>query len=90
MPAVQTEARVHVEAAARHYDKIAALLRPATWGFYRSILNDAEKQAAHAETTLKPIKTELAAAADEMEKALIAMGGIVQKAARYRDREPHR
>ncbi|MFC1451818.1 PEGA domain-containing protein [Verrucomicrobiota bacterium] len=74
MPLLDAEARSHVEAASRHYDEIAALLGLATWGFYRDILDDAEKQAAHVEAVLKQVKAELAAAADEMEKALLAMG----------------
>lgn len=69
-PAFRAEARTHAEAAAGHYDRICALLRPATREYYRGILNDATKQAAHANTVLKPARAELAAAADEMEKAL--------------------
>ena len=41
-------------------------------GFYKSTLNDAAKQKAHALAVLVPVKAELAAAADEMEKALTA------------------
>jgi len=65
-------ARPHLNEAAKRYDRIVALLAPATWGFYRDMLNDPEKQQAHADNVLKPIKAELAGAADEMEKALEA------------------
>ncbi|MFH0965049.1 MAG: M56 family metallopeptidase [Planctomycetota bacterium] len=71
------EARPHVEAAAERYDRIAALLAPAVTGeggaHYRDFIGDLEKQKAHAKV-LREVKTELAAAADDMEKALAAEG----------------
>ncbi|MHC4716019.1 MAG: hypothetical protein ACYS5V_03555, partial [Planctomycetota bacterium] len=76
-----TEAQPRIEAAAEHYDRIAELLKPASWGFYRSILNDAAKQKAHAHAVLVPVKAELVAAADEMAKALEAEGVVVAAAA---------
>jgi hypothetical protein len=59
--------------AAEHYDRIGVLLTPATWQAYREMLNDSDKQAAHADGVLVPAKAELSAAADAMEKALAAM-----------------
>ncbi|MHC4202200.1 MAG: hypothetical protein ACYSU0_19590, partial [Planctomycetota bacterium] len=73
-------ARPHVEAAAGRYERIVSLLRPATTPggneHYKTFIGDIDKQKAHAEGVLVPVKRELAAAADEMEKAL----GSVQKA----------
>jgi hypothetical protein len=69
-------ARPYLENAAQHYDRIAELLAPyGTWsdqGGYRDIIGDLAKQQAHADAVLVPVKTELAAAADEMEQALRA------------------
>jgi hypothetical protein len=65
-------ARPHLEEAAKHYDRIVELLAPATWAFYRDMLTDLEKQQAHATDVLEPVKSELASAADAMEKALEA------------------
>ena len=73
--ALPDKAQPHLEAAAKHYDRIVELLKPATWGFYRRVLNDAEKQKAHAENAFRPVKAALAAAADAMEKALAAEKG---------------
>jgi len=71
------QARLHVEAAATHYQKILGLLRPALTGEggeqYEQIIDNAAKQKAHAKV-LQQVKAELAAAANEMEKALAAEG----------------
>lgn len=70
----QTEgARSHLDQAAVHYERIVELLTPATWAFYREMLNDAQKQKAHAESTLEPVRAELVAAADAVEQALMSM-----------------
>ncbi len=73
-PTFAAGARPHLEAAAGHYDRIANLLRPAVTGeegqSYSEFMGDLAQQKAHAENVLKPLKAELAAAADEMEKAL--------------------
>jgi hypothetical protein len=64
----------HLRAAASHYDRIVALFGPALQDngpeSYRSIIGDLDKQKAHAEKVLRPVKAELAAAGDDMEKAL--------------------
>ena len=77
-------ARPHLEATAKHYDKIVELLRPAVTGedgeHYRTSIGDLGKQKAHAENVLKPVKAELAAAADAMAKALAAAKGRGEKA----------
>jgi len=74
--AVAEQARPRLEAAAGHYDRIVALLRPAVTGqggeSYQQFINDLSKQKAHVENVLKPVKAELAAAADEMAAALAA------------------
>jgi len=66
----------HLRAAAAHYDRIVALFGPALQDdgpeSYRQIIGDLGKQKAHAEKVLKPVKAELAAAGQEMEKALAA------------------
>ena len=68
-------AHSHLEAAATHYDRIAEVLGPALTGeggeHYRDFIGDLEKQKAHADV-LRRVKAELAAAADEMERALAA------------------
>ena len=70
-------ARPHIEATAKHYDRIAELLHPAITGeggeSYEEFIGDIEKQKAHIENVLKPVKAELAAAADEIEEALAAI-----------------
>lgn len=67
----------HLRAAASHYDRIVALFGPALQDdgpeSYRQIIGDLEKQKTHAEKVLKPVRAELAAAGQEMEKALAAM-----------------
>ena len=69
-------AREHLDNAAEHYERIVDLLDPAITGKggerYREFMGDLAKQRAHVDTVLKPVKAELAAAADEMEKALAA------------------
>ena len=71
-------ARPHLEAAAKHYDNIAQLLKPALTGeggeHYREFIGDLKKQKAHAQV-LEQVKAELSAAADEMEKALACLKG---------------
>ena len=65
--------------AATQYDRIAALFTPAITGeggeSYEGFIGDLDKLKAHADEVLVPIKAELAAAADDMEEALVAMGG---------------
>jgi hypothetical protein len=74
--------RAHLESAARHYDRIAQLLRPSITAndpaHYKTFIGDLAKQTDHAEKVLKPVKAELAAAADEMAKALAADGVTVR------------
>ena len=71
------EAREHVEAAARRYERIAELLAPAMdWDgprHYRHFIGDLEKQRAHADV-LRRVRAELAAATDDMAAALAAEG----------------
>lgn len=70
-------AAAHLRSAASHYDRIVALFGPALQESgpesYHAIIGDIEKQKAHAEKVLTPVKAELAAAGDEMGKALAAM-----------------
>jgi hypothetical protein len=67
-------AQAHLEAGAKHYDRIAQLLTPALTGEggekFAQFVGDLAKQQAYAAAVLRPAKAELAAAADEMEKAL--------------------
>ena len=68
-------ARPHLESAAAHYDRIVALLAPATGtgpGSYESFMGDMDKQRLHAARVLVPVKTEYAAIAQELELALSA------------------
>jgi hypothetical protein len=62
-----------LRSAAEHYDQIAELLRPAVHGegeaSYAAIMGDPEKQRAHADV-LRQVKSELAAAADDIADAL--------------------
>ena len=71
--------RSHLESVAVCYDRIAELLTPAVTGqggpHYKEFIGDLDKQKAHADNVLVPIKAELAVAADEIERALVAMGG---------------
>ena len=71
-------AQPHLARAAACYDHIQALLQPALTGqggeTYRQFIGDLAKQQAHVETVLKPVKAELAAAADAMEQALAQAG----------------
>jgi hypothetical protein len=57
------------EAAAQRYDRIVELLAPVK---YQEFIGDLDKQKTHAETVLVPVRAELAAAADEIEKLLPA------------------
>ncbi len=74
--------RPHLEATARHYDRIAELLKPAVTtgdpGHYKTFIGDLDKQKAHAENVLKPIKSELAAAADDLAKAVSTEDAVSQ------------
>jgi hypothetical protein len=55
------------EAAAKHYDRVAELLSNPK---YDTFLGDMAKQKAHAETVLVPVKAELTAVAEELEKGM--------------------
>jgi len=72
--------RSHLEAAAKHYDRIAALLRPALTGeggeSYAQFMGDLPKQKEHA-NALRQVKAELSEAADEMARTLAAEGTYV-------------
>jgi hypothetical protein len=65
-------ARPHLKSAAERYDRIALLLAPFALSEegYGSIMGDAAKMSAHASDCLEPVKTELAAIASDLEKAL--------------------
>jgi hypothetical protein len=87
------QARSALRSAAERYDHIAELLRPAVYGegetSYGAIMGDPEKQKAHADV-LRQVKSELAAAADDIEGALAAEGvGVApaERAARLRRAE---
>ncbi len=54
LPAFPPKARLHVESAAACYAHIVDLLEPATWPFYRDILNDEAAQRERAERVLVP------------------------------------
>jgi hypothetical protein len=56
------------EVTAKHYDRIVELLKPVK---YQEFIGDLVKQKAHAENVLVPVKTELAAIAEELEKAFV-------------------
>ena len=66
------------DAIATHYEQIAELILPAidsyTPAHYRNFIGDLDKQKEHARRALRPIKDEMARAADEIENALAAMG----------------
>lgn len=70
-------ARPHLEATAKHYERIVELLRPALTGeggdSYQELMGDPDAQATHVADVLGPIKAALAAAADEIERALALM-----------------
>ena len=76
-PAFPAAVRPCLEATARHYDRIQALLRPALAGqggeTFEQFVGNLAKQQAHAAQVLTPIREELAAAAGSMEEALAAM-----------------
>ena len=71
-------ARPHLEAAAARYDRIPELLHPALTGeggeTYEQFMGDLEKQRAHVENVLNPVKAELEAAAHALDNALAAIG----------------
>jgi beta-lactamase regulating signal transducer with metallopeptidase domain len=77
-------ARPHLEAAAKQYDRIAQLLRPAVTtgdaGHYKTFIGDLAKQKVHADQVLRPIRDALASAADEMAAALAVEGVSVRPA----------
>jgi hypothetical protein len=77
-------ARPHLEAAARQYDHVAQLLRPAVTtgdpGHYKIFIGDLDRQKAHASQVLRPIRDALAAAANEMAKTLAIEGVAVKPA----------
>lgn len=72
--------RLHLEAAAQHYDRIVALLKPALTGeggeSYAQFMGDLAKQKDHA-GVLRQVKAELARAADAMARTLAAEGTYV-------------
>ncbi|MCE5240263.1 hypothetical protein LLH23_17505 [bacterium] len=69
-------AQGHLAAAAGCYERIAALLRPAVRGdggeAYAAFIGDLGKQQAHVAEVLRPARTALAQAAEEMAAALAA------------------
>ncbi|KKL88924.1 hypothetical protein LCGC14_1919870, partial [marine sediment metagenome] len=69
--------RGHLESLAARYDRIAQLLARAITGegglHYRDFIGDLAKQKEHAQTVLTPVRQELVAAADDIERALSAM-----------------
>ncbi len=73
-------ARAYVDAAAAHYDRIVALLKPTLTGDgderYQAFVGDLVKQKAHADNVLTPVKAELLAVANSMAAALDAMQTI--------------
>ena len=79
-PSFPAAARPCLEATAKHYDRIQALLRPALTGeggeTLAQFVGDLEKQRAHAVQVLTPIRAELAAAAGSMEEALAASEAV--------------
>ena len=73
-PILSSAGRAHLESAAKHYDRIAALLAPALTGEggekYEQFVGDLAKQRTHARAVLRPVRVELAAVADDLEQAL--------------------
>ena len=76
MPKFSPVVRPRLESAAKHYDLIVELLTPALTDkgteSYQQFIGDLPKQKAHVENVLRPVKAELAAAADAMEQVLNA------------------
>jgi len=74
----------HLDAAAAHYDRILALMKPAVTGWkskehYKYFIDlDLERQKAHADV-LRECKTELAAVAVAVENALAAVRPVIQR-----------
>lgn len=80
-------ARSHLEAAAKQYDRISQLLHPAVTtddpGYYKTFIGDLAKQKVHADQVLRPVRTALASAGDEMATAL-AVEGVMARPAKVR------
>ena len=79
------EARPHIEAAARHYDRIVLLLHPALTGeggrsYQQWINGNLEAQQRHADEVLVPVRAQLAAAGNAMARALAAEGVVIAAA----------
>lgn len=66
----------HLAAAATCYERVAALLEPALTGkgpgSYQAFIGDLASQQAHVREVLRPLRTQLRRAADEMSAALLA------------------
>lgn len=75
-PSFPAVVRPCLEATAKHYDRIQALLRPALTGeggeSLEQFVGNLDKQKAHAEKVLVPLRKELAAAVESIEDALAA------------------
>jgi len=71
------QAPAHLQEAALCYDRIAESLGPAitqdSGMYYEQFVGDLDKQKSHADSTLRPMRAQLAAAADEMEAAVSTM-----------------
>ncbi|MEK7474893.1 MAG: hypothetical protein AAB152_04570 [Candidatus Coatesbacteria bacterium] len=80
LPSYPAAAHPMVASLAARYERIAALLAPFAagdeGGGYRAIMGDPAKQRDHIEVVLRPIRAELAAAADEADAAQDAVGGL--------------
>jgi len=71
------DARTHIDAAAGHYDRIVELLGPfvsddSPEHYQKWINGDLDAQKRHADDVLVPVRAELAAAGDAMERVLAA------------------
>jgi hypothetical protein len=84
LPTFPKPAQAHIERAVPRYELIAGLLQPySVWeqgSGYRSgegtatpLIGTPSRQRDHAESVLKPVRAALAAAAEELEKALAAV-----------------
>ena len=75
IPSLPNVAARPLRAVVAHYDAIAGIVGPFVDdpALYKAFIGDLDKQKEHADTVLVPIKNELAAAASEIEKALLAM-----------------
>ena len=85
-PSFPQAARRRVTGAASHYDQVAQLLAPAISEngseSYREFIGDLDKQKAHADNVLRPIKAELLAVADSMKKGTRG-GGVMGDGGRH-------